>query len=71
MVSGKGGLGGLVGLMRDGGQCSGSFWDLHRSGRNSSAGGVGKSGLEMKDEIIYLAAGWDFAGESINGTEDF
>ena len=46
------------------------FWDTMTSGMSKSAGGIGKSTVEMQDVATYLAAGWDFAGETANGTAD-
>lgn len=63
--------GGLVGL--NFGQRSGvmnSFWDIQTSEQSTSAGGTGKTTEEMQLESIFTDAGWDFAGESTNGTED-
>ena len=37
---------------------------------NTSAGGTGKTTAAMQDLATYLAAGWDFVGETANGTED-
>ncbi len=48
----------------------GCFWDMTTSGVDKSAGGTGKSTAEMQDVGLYLAAGWDFVGETTNGTED-
>ncbi|MCX5643389.1 MAG: hypothetical protein NTZ17_01700 [Phycisphaerae bacterium] len=48
----------------------GCFWDTTTSGLNKSAGGTGKTTAEMQDVAIYLAAGWDFVGETANGAED-
>jgi len=69
--------GGLVGGTHSvecgqGGSCgaivTNSFWDTHTSGQAMSAGGTGKTTAEMKDIKIYLDAGWDFDGETANGT---
>ena len=62
-------VGGLVGsnngvLMED------SFWDIATSGLDQSEGGTGASTAEMQDLGTYLNAGWDFAGEAVNGTDD-
>ncbi len=48
----------------------GCFWDTTTSGLNKSAGGTGKTTAEMQDAGLYLTAGWDFAGETANGTEE-
>jgi The GLUG motif len=48
----------------------GSFWNLETSGQSTSAGGTGKTTAEMKKAQTFLDAGWDFVGETGNGTED-
>ena len=76
-VTGEESVGGLVGAYFDGATVSYSFWDKQTSGQAESAGGgTGKTTDEMTTYAlvynyttnIYLAAGWDFKGESINGT---
>ena len=47
------------------------FWDTETSGQNSSQGGTGLTTEEMKLPIKYLAANWDFAYETTNGTNDY
>jgi hypothetical protein len=47
-----------------------SFWDTQTSGQTKSAGGTGKSTAEMQTAKTFLDAGWDFVGETANGTED-
>jgi len=47
-----------------------SFWDIQISGQTSSAGGTGKTTAEMKMEITFTDAGWDFVDETANGMED-
>jgi hypothetical protein len=70
-VSGTGtGVGGLVGYnwwLCPVTQC---FWDILTSAQTKSAGGTGKTTAEMKTAKTYLDAGWDFVGETANGTED-
>ncbi|MDX9778578.1 MAG: GLUG motif-containing protein, partial [bacterium] len=56
------------------------FWDVDSDGIEGNAsgadsyGGTGKSTAEMTNATpvnnIYLLAGWDFAGETANGTDD-
>jgi hypothetical protein len=48
----------------------GCFWDMTTSGVNKSAGGTGLLTAEMQSLATYLGAGWDFAGETANGSED-
>jgi hypothetical protein len=47
-----------------------SFWDTQTSGWTRSAGGTGKTTAEMHIAKTFLEAGWDFVGETKNGTED-
>jgi hypothetical protein len=61
-------FGGLVG--RAAGTVVSSFWDVDASGVLASAGGESKSTIEMQDPNTFISAGWDFVGESANGTED-
>jgi hypothetical protein len=70
-VSGFQDVGGLVGI--SGGIGSGvtdSFWDMQTSGQSTSVGGTGKTTAEMRTAVTFLEAGWDFADEAVNGTED-
>jgi hypothetical protein len=46
------------------------FWDTQTSGQTTSAGGTGKTTAEMQSASTFLAAGWDFVGETNNGTDD-
>ena len=61
--------GGLIGNNYNGSIIS-SFWDIETSGQYSSAGGIGKTTLEMKSRSTFTIAGWDFVGEALNGIED-
>jgi len=66
-VSGTEAVGGLVGqnmFYADG------FWDTHTFGQTTSRGGTGKTTAEMQMAKTFLEAGWDFVGETANGTED-
>ncbi|MHC4619776.1 MAG: GLUG motif-containing protein [Planctomycetota bacterium] len=63
-------VGGLVGYKGTQASTVNAFWDIETSGQSSSAGGTGLTALEMYDLDSYLSAGWDFAGETANGTED-
>jgi len=36
------------------------FWDIESSGKDSSAGGIGKTTAEMKTKSTFTDAGWDF-----------
>ena len=70
-VSGKSGVGGLVGYVNDGG-AEGCFWDIQTSGQKTAVpwGGTGRTTAEMQTAKTFLDAGWDFVGETANGTED-
>jgi hypothetical protein len=61
-------IGGLVGS--NDGSIQASFWDIQTSGRTTSAGGTGKTTLEMRARSTFTGAGWDFVGETANGTAD-
>jgi hypothetical protein len=65
-------IGGLVGYDKGTPEWDilGCFWDTMTSGVDKSAGGTGRTTAEMQDVATYLDAGWDFAGETANGTED-
>ena len=67
-VSGTLYTGGLVGGNRWSGSVTGCFWDTQTSGQNTSEGGTGLTTLEMQYVWTYLEAGWDWVGESENGT---
>ena len=73
-VSGDDIVGGLVGSYDPWGLGLGiitfSFWDTQSSGQATSGGGTGKTTAEMQMENTFTDAGWDFIGESLNGTED-
>ncbi len=53
-----------------GGEIRDCFWDIEASGRSKSYGGMGKTTAEMQTAGTFLEAGWDFVGESVNGTDD-
>ncbi len=70
-------VGGFAGFNK--GNILTSFWDVWTSGQTDATGGTGgsavtdvtgKSTAEMKVESTFTTAGWDFEGESSNGTED-
>jgi hypothetical protein len=68
-VSGSGAIGGLIGQGKvvNAIHC---FWDIETSGWSTSSGGTGKTTTEMQTTSTFLDAGWDFVGETTNGTED-
>jgi len=71
IVKGGGYVGGLVGRnLEDKGSITSSFWDIQTSGQPTSAGGTGKTTVEMQTASTFLDAGWDFVDETANGTED-
>ena len=72
MVSGGNDVGGLVGSGDIGGNAIACFWDTQTSGRAASEGGpgTGKTTAEMQTASTFLEAGWDFVGETENGTQD-
>jgi hypothetical protein len=61
-------VGGLVGY--NAGTVTHCFWDTESSGRKTSQGGTGLGTTKMMDVQTFLAAGWDFSGESGNGTSE-
>lgn len=67
-VSGKDTFGGFAG--RNYGTITTSFWDINTSGLTVSDGGEGNTTAEMKTRSTFTDAGWDFVGETANGTED-
>ncbi|MBX2975240.1 MAG: T9SS type A sorting domain-containing protein [Ignavibacteriaceae bacterium] len=68
-VTGGSNLGGLVGVYNSGGVTN-SFWDTQTSGRATSGAGTGKTSEELKTASTFTDAGWDFYGESGNGTDE-
>jgi len=52
------------------GEVAACFWDTQTSGQTTSDGGTGKTTSEMQTAKTFLDAGWDFVGETENGTED-
>ncbi len=64
------GTGGLIGTCTHG-TINSSFWDTETSGQSSSAGGTGLTTAEMQNFFTYMDSGWDFMGESLNGTENY
>ena len=64
-------IGGLVGYKESGSSASNSFWDTETSGQKSSAGGTGKTTIEMKNPYTFIDNAWDFISETNNGENDF
>ena len=55
----------LVGYNYEG-TVTASFRNTQTSGQTESAGGAGKTTPEMQTAKTFLAAGWDFVGETTN-----
>jgi hypothetical protein len=68
-ITGNGSVDGLVGDNRFG-NVTDSFWDIDTSGQTTSDGGTGKTTAEMQTMSTFTDAGWDFVGETANGTDD-
>jgi hypothetical protein len=70
-VSGTGSnVGGLVGNNNNA-TTTNSFWDTETSGITTSNGGTGKTTAEMTTTSTFTNVGWDFVGESANGSNDY
>jgi hypothetical protein len=75
-VTGARHVGGLVGetgwnLVDPGPYIVDSFWDTQTTGQLDSSGSDrGYTTAEMQSIWTYVLAGWDFVGETWNGTED-
>ncbi len=74
-VTGESDVGGLIGAIDTepfypASSVSDSFWDVEASGQTTSADGTGKTTAEMQTGATFLEAGWDFVGETANGTDD-
>ncbi|MBP7052224.1 MAG: hypothetical protein KBE65_14525 [Phycisphaerae bacterium] len=63
-------VGGFAGHNSVVGSIASSFWDIETSGWTTSAAGEGKTTTEMQTASTFLDAGWDFANETANGTDD-
>jgi hypothetical protein len=70
-VQGDNRVGGLIGSMFHPLGVENSFWDVQTSGVLYSEGGIGLTTSQMQTRNMYINAGWDFMGETINGTDDF
>ena len=68
VVTGVYNKGGLVGSTST--NVKSSFWDTQSSGQTTSGGGTGKTTAQMKMKSTYTDSGWDFVGETSNGTKD-
>jgi len=71
-------FGGICGIYYMGGTASNCFWDTQSSGTIDGVGSIdpdpaGVVGLdtdEMQTLSTFTDAGWDFVGESVNGSDD-
>ena len=63
-------VGGLIGKKSSMGTVITSFWDTQTSGQPTSDGGKGKTTADMQNSTTFISAGWDFVGETPNGTAD-
>ncbi|MFA7123514.1 MAG: GLUG motif-containing protein [Candidatus Delongbacteria bacterium] len=68
-VTGFENVGGFIGTVDDG-DVENSYWDTETSGMTTSIAGIGKKTAEMKTLSTFTDSGWDFQGETVNGTED-
>jgi len=68
-VKGTEDAGGLVG---NGGSQSveDCFWDIQTSEQTAGVNGDGRTTAQLQTSHTFLAAGWDFIGETTNGVED-
>jgi hypothetical protein len=67
-VTGNLSVGGLVG--NNTGTVNNSFWDIQTSGQNTSAGGTGKTTIEMKSIATFSGAGWNITAVANPGTRN-
>jgi len=63
-------VGGLIGENVGEGTISNSFWDIETSGQATSAGGTGKTTMQMKDIATFSGAGWDIIWVADSGTRN-
>ena len=72
-VSGSGsyGIKGFIGSKASDATVSNCFWDTETSGQSSSAGGSGRTTIQMQTMSTFTDAGWDFIEETTNGTNDY
>ncbi|UCF42602.1 MAG: hypothetical protein JSV99_08365 [Planctomycetota bacterium] len=74
-VAGNNNIGGLIGYNGNGSYAK-CFWDsdinpdVNGIGNTSDVNVMGKSTVNMQTEGTFTAAGWDFVGETTNGTGD-
>lgn len=54
-----------------GGYYSNNFWDKEVSNQENVFGATAMDNGEAQNAYTYLSAGWDFVGETANGTDDY
>jgi len=69
-VTGDEYVGGLVGRNNYEGTVNDSFWDTETSGQAASAGGTGKTTMEMQDIATFSGAGWNIIAVGNPGTRN-
>lgn len=67
-VNGTTDVGGLVGFNDSTPSITNSFWDTLTSGQEGSAGGTGKTTVEMKQPATFVTAGWSIDYSSNSNT---
>jgi len=63
-------LGGLVGYGTSSSKVENSFWNTEISGLLTSRGGTGQDTAALQRPRTFTDAGWDFVGETANGSGD-
>jgi len=63
-------VGGLIGARWYDVAVGSSFWDTETSGQSTSAGGTGLVTDQMQTSSTFVGTGWDFVGETANGSND-
>jgi hypothetical protein len=58
-VTGQTEIGGLVGDGREEASVSNSFWDIQTSGQATSAGGTGRTTVQMQNIDTFSGVGWN------------
>ena len=71
LVVGISDVGGLVGQLDTGGTVNNCFYDSTTSGQSDTGKGTPKTTGEMQTGSTFTDAGWDFEGETVNGSEDY
>lgn len=62
---------GFVGSESDSPTYANNFFDSDASNQSTATGATAKTTEEMGQVSTFTAAGWDFAGETANGTDDY